>query len=186
MRVALSNDREKIQWTHTGISTILLHVVHAKSFFVFQSEETVWWNITINVYSNLEGNVLNRKLSITFLAEKMRKDRKRKIPKFRILLFLIFSVRVSAVAHKTRNQKFIRAEASDRKKCPKVTITVCNWQVKKFVSSDFFAFKFGRYFGDWFAYRDIPDEEKKTPQMERNKIKISDSLNWDVLNYRVH
>jgi hypothetical protein len=39
---------------------------------------------------------------------------------------LIFRVRVRAVAHKTRDQKLIRAETSDRKKCPKVTVTICN------------------------------------------------------------
>jgi hypothetical protein len=59
-------------------------------------------------------------------GRKNEKERKRKIPKFRILLFLIFRVSVRAVAHKTRNQKLIRAETSDRKKCPKVTITICN------------------------------------------------------------
>jgi hypothetical protein len=81
--VALSHDQEKTQWTHTGVSTILLHIVHAKSFFVFQGEETVWWVITINVYSNLEGNVLKRKkLSITFLDEKMRKRENEKFRSF--------------------------------------------------------------------------------------------------------
>ncbi len=59
-------------------------------------------------------------------GRKNEKKRKRKIPKFRILLFLIFRVRVRAVAHKTRDQKLIRAETSDRKKCPKVTVTICN------------------------------------------------------------
>ncbi len=58
-------------------------------------------------------------------GQKNEKERKRKIPKFRILIFLIFCV-LLAVAHQTRNQKLFRAEPSDRKKFPKVTITVCN------------------------------------------------------------